>query len=78
MDKPKAICVPNFFEVGSIGGINRLNISCKMSSLETICMKCQSLIAVKNILNLSSADSVQKVVKFNTVSTTFTMLACKL
>ena len=39
------------------------DISCKLSPLETICMKCQILFAWKNIINLSSAELAQRVVK---------------
>ena len=38
------------------------NISCKLSPLETICMKCQNLFPVKNIINLSSAEHTHRVV----------------
>ena len=42
------------------------DISCKLSPLETICMKCQILFSgknKKNIINLSSAELAQGVVK---------------
>ena len=44
------------------------DISCKLSPLETICMKYQSLFSrknMKNIFTLSSAEIAQKVVKVN-------------
>ena len=44
------------------------DISCKLSPEETICMKCQSLFSgknKKNIINLSSAENAQRVVKVN-------------
>ena len=44
------------------------DISCKLSPKETICMKCQILFFGKNkkkIINLSSAENVQRVVKVN-------------
>ena len=43
-------------------------MSCKLSPLETICMKCQFLFSgknKKNITNLSSAELAQRVVKVN-------------
>ena len=46
------------------------DISCKLSPKETICMTCQSLFSgkdKKNIINLSSAESAQRVVKVNTI-----------
>ena len=42
------------------------DISCKLSPEETICLKCQSLFSgeiKKNIVNLSSAELAQRVVK---------------
>ena len=39
-----------------------LDILCKLSPVETICMKCQILFPAKNIINLSSAEFTQKVV----------------
>ena len=41
---------------------NRLNISCKLSTLETICLKCQDLFSGQNkifffLLNISSAEN---------------------
>ena len=42
------------------------DISCKLSQLETICMKCQILFSgknKKNITNLSSAELAKRVVK---------------
>ena len=42
------------------------DISCKSSPKETICMKCQILFSgknKKNIINLSSAENAQRVVK---------------
>ena len=44
------------------------DISCKLSHMETICMKCQSLFSWKNKKNitiLSSAELAQRVVKVN-------------
>ena len=43
-----------------------LDTSCKLSPMETICMKCQILFSgrsKKNIINLSSADLAKRVVK---------------
>ena len=42
------------------------DISCKLSPKETICMKCRILFSgknKKNIINLSSAENAQRVVK---------------
>ena len=51
-------------------------ISCKVSSLETICIKCQSLFSgknkKKNSINLSSPEFVQIVVKVNKYSGIYT------
>ena len=47
------------------------DISCKSSPQETICMKRQSLFSgknKKNIINLSSAESAQRVIKVTAVS----------
>ena len=47
------------------------DISCKLSPLETICMKCQIVFSGKirkNITNLSSAELAQRVVKVKIVS----------
>ena len=44
------------------------DISCKLSSSETICMKCQILFCEKikkNVISLSSAELVWRVVKVN-------------
>ena len=44
------------------------DISCKLSALETICMKCQNLFcgkSKKNIISLSSAEFVQRQVILN-------------
>ena len=41
--------------------------SCKLSPLETICMKCQNLFSgknKKNIINLSSAELAERMAKF--------------
>ena len=45
-------------------------ISCKMSPLETICMKCQILFSGKNkkYYNLSSAELAQRVVKVKEIN----------
>ena len=40
-----------------------LDISCKLSLMETICMKCQILFFGKNITNLSSADTAKRILK---------------
>ena len=45
---------------------NRSYILCKLSPMQTICMKCQSLIYgknKKNMINLLSAEYAQSVVK---------------
>ena len=42
------------------------DVSCKLSPMETICMKCQIMFSgknKKNIINLSSAELAQRVVK---------------
>ena len=42
------------------------DISCKLSSKETICMKCQILFSgenKKNVINLSFAENAQRVIK---------------
>ena len=47
------------------------DISCKLSPLETICMKRESLFSGKNntnMINLSSAEHAHRVVKVNSVS----------
>ena len=38
------------------------DILCKLSPLETICMKCHILFPGKNIINLSSTELAQRVV----------------
>ena len=48
------------------------DISCKMSPVETICMKCQILFTWKNWkkkkkINLLSTDLAKKVVKMNRI-----------
>ena len=53
-------CITYFFQKTGF------DISCKLSSMETSCMKCQILFSEKNkknITNLSSADLAQRVVK---------------
>ena len=42
-----------------------LDIVCKLSPLETTCMKCQILFSGKNITNLASAEFAQRVVMVN-------------
>ena len=45
--------------------------SCKLSTMETICMECRILFSgkdKKNITNLSSAEIAQRVVKVNPLS----------
>ena len=44
---------------------NRLDISCKLSPDETICIKCQSLFSGEKKINLPSAELAQKVAKVN-------------
>ena len=44
------------------------DISCKLSSMETICMKCEVLFSgknKKNITNVFSSEFAQRVVKVN-------------
>ena len=51
-----------------------LDISCKLSPMETICLKYQILFSVKNkkhIVSLLSAEFVHRVVKFVTDSFVF-------
>ena len=54
------------------------DISCKLSPEETICMKCQILFTgknKKNIINLSSAENAQRVVKVKGTSIITPLLA---
>ena len=58
------------------------DISCKLSPVETICMKCQSLFSEKdkkNVINLSSAESAQRVVKVKMISANIfrVIMVCK-
>ena len=53
------------------------DISCKLSPLETICMKCQILFSRKNkktIINLLSAELAQRVVKVNMATVLITIV----
>ena len=61
------ISVDNFLKyVSYFFPENRIDISCKLSPVETICLKCLILFSgknKKNIINLSSAEIAQRVVK---------------
>ena len=50
------------------------DISCKLSPVETICMKCQILFSGKTIINLSSAELAQGVVKVKETSKNILLL----
>ena len=55
-------------KIGSVTSckLSPLETICKLSPLETICMKCQILFSLKNITNLSSAESVHSMVNVKT------------
>ena len=39
------------------------DISCKLSAMETFCMKCQNLFSGENVINLLSVELAKRVVK---------------